>query len=88
MRLHHADFHVNDIVWAYDLVNNNLTRIFSAPYGAETTSPYYYDNVKGWNYLVTVVQHPYSGSASKLADSESTGERAERASAGTGPGWA
>lgn len=61
--------HQNDVVWAYDITTRKLTRIFSTPYGAETTSLYWYPNVNGFAYIRTVVQHPYGESDSdKLTD--------------------
>ncbi len=51
--------HQNDYIWSYNLENKKLTRILTTPYGSETTSPYYYNNIKGHGYLMTVVQHPY-----------------------------
>jgi uncharacterized protein len=56
-----------------------LTRILSTPYGSETTSPYYYPNINGWAYLMTVVQHPYGESD---MDKEPTGSSARRAYTG------
>jgi len=64
-----GDGHQNDAVWSYDLDNSTLTRIMTTPYGAETTSLYYYPNVGGYGYVVTVVQHPYGESdTDKLTD--------------------
>jgi len=61
--------HQNDAVWAYDLKTGELTRIETTPYGSETTSPYYYANINGWAYLMSVIQHPYGESdQDKLAD--------------------
>lgn len=61
--------HRNDAIWAYDLDTAALTRIETTPYGAETTSPYYYPNINGWGYLMSVVQHPYGESdEDQLAD--------------------
>jgi secreted PhoX family phosphatase len=61
--------HQNDVIWAYNLDDKSLTRIFSTPYGSETTSPYFYGNVGGHGYLTAVVQHPYGESdEDKLAD--------------------
>ena len=54
--------HQNDAIWAMDLATGGLTRIFSTPYGSETTSPYFYPNINGHAYLVAVVQHPYGES--------------------------
>ncbi|WP_416308202.1 PhoX family protein [Neptunicella sp. SCSIO 80796] len=54
--------HQNDAIWAYDLDAGSLKRIQTTPYGAETTSPYWYPNINGWAYLMSVVQHPYGES--------------------------
>jgi len=54
--------HQNDVIWAYDFAEKGLTRIQTTPYGAETTSPYWYPNINGWSYLTSVVQHPYGES--------------------------
>lgn len=54
--------HQNDFLWAYNLNTKSLTRIMSVPYGAEITSPMYYRNINGWDYMTAVVQHPYDES--------------------------
>jgi secreted PhoX family phosphatase len=54
--------HQNDVIWAHNLKDQSLDRIFSAPYGAEVTSPYWYPNINGFGYLMAVVQHPYGES--------------------------
>ena len=54
--------HRNDVLWAYDLKNSKLTRILSSPVGAEVTSPMYYRNINGWDYITAVIQHPYGES--------------------------
>jgi uncharacterized protein len=54
--------HQNDVIWAYNFTDASLTRIQTTPYGAETTSPYWYPNINGWSYLMSVVQHPYGES--------------------------
>ena len=52
-----------------NMTSGDLTRIFSTPYGSETTSVYSYGNVGGHGYLMAVVQHPYGESdEDKLAD--------------------
>jgi uncharacterized protein len=51
--------HRNDMVWAFDLATGKLTRIESTPYGSETTSLYFYQNINGFSYLKSVIQHPY-----------------------------
>jgi PKD repeat protein len=50
--------HANNFTWAYDLDTRVLTRIFSAPLGAENTGPYMFNNVNGFSYITNVVQHP------------------------------
>lgn len=61
--------HQNDVIWAYNVSTQKLTRIQTTPYGSETTSPYFYPNVNGWGYLMSVVQHPYGESdTDKLSD--------------------
>ena len=54
--------HQNDVIWAYEFDTKSLTRIQTTPYGSETTSPYWYPNINGWAYLMSVVQHPYGES--------------------------
>jgi len=61
--------HQNDAIWSMNLNSGELTRIFSTPYGSETTSPYWYSDVNGHGYLMAVVQHPYGESdEDKLSD--------------------
>jgi secreted PhoX family phosphatase len=54
--------HQNDALWAYDTAGGALTRILTTPYGAESTSPYWYPDIGGFGYLMSVVQHPYGES--------------------------
>lgn len=54
--------HQNDAVWAYNLADKKLTRIETTPYGSETTSVYWYNDINGHGYLMSVVQHPYGES--------------------------
>ncbi|PJZ68005.1 hypothetical protein CH373_18150 [Leptospira perolatii] len=54
--------HQNDAVFAYNVTTKSLTRIWTTPYGSETTSPYFYRNINGWSYLMVVTQHPYGES--------------------------
>ncbi|MFP7755380.1 PhoX family protein [Thermodesulfobacteriota bacterium B35] len=61
--------HQDDAVWAYDINSGSLTRIETTPYGSETTSVYYYPDIRGHAYLMSVVQHPYGESdQDKLRD--------------------
>jgi len=53
--------HLNNIVWAYDLENESLVRTLSTPLGAETTSPFWYENINGFGYMTAVTQHPDAG---------------------------
>ena len=52
--------HENNVLWAYHLEDKTLTRLVSAPLGAELTSAYYYPDIGGYGYLMTVVQHPFA----------------------------
>jgi hypothetical protein len=52
--------HQNDMVWAYNLTTKHLTRIQTTPYGSEATSIYFYPNINGFGYLMSVIAHPYS----------------------------
>ncbi len=54
--------HQNDFVWAMDVPSGDITRIQTTPYGSETTSVYWYPNINGFGYLISVVQHPYGES--------------------------
>ncbi|WP_295530601.1 alkaline phosphatase PhoX [uncultured Thioclava sp.] len=61
--------HQNDAIWAMNTDTKELTRILSTPYGSETTSTYWYPNIKGHGYLMAVIQHPYGESdEDKLTD--------------------
>jgi uncharacterized protein len=54
-----SEEHENDILWAYNTRTERLTRIQSAPQGAEFSTPYFYPDVNGWAYLTSAVQHPF-----------------------------
>jgi uncharacterized protein len=61
--------HQNDAIWAYNTETRKLTRIQTTPYGSETTSPYFYPDINGWAYIMSVIQHPYGESdEDKLSD--------------------
>jgi hypothetical protein len=51
--------HQNDYLWSYNTDSKNLTRIETTPYGSETTSLYFINNIKGFGYIMSVIQHPY-----------------------------
>ncbi|MBX3206538.1 MAG: DUF839 domain-containing protein [Labilithrix sp.] len=57
-----TDGHQNDVVWAYNVTTRELTRIFSTPYGSETTGVYFFPNIGGHAYIKAQVQHPYGES--------------------------
>jgi secreted PhoX family phosphatase len=66
--------HQNDAIWSFNTVTKKLTRIMTTPYGSETTSPFWYPELGGHGYLLSVVQHPYGESDSgHVADPEATG---------------
>ena len=70
--------HQNDMILVLDLSTHVLTRIFTTPYGSETTSPYWYASFgpENFAYITAVVQHPYGESdQDRLADTASTGAR-------------
>ncbi len=68
-----TSYHKNNIVWAYDVENGALTRTFTTPTAAETTSPFWYKNVNGYGYQTLVTQHPIDddNSSNYLAEEES-----------------
>jgi hypothetical protein len=69
--------HQNDATWSYSVRSGSLTRIETTPYGSETTSPYWYANLNGYGYLMSVVQHPYGESdRGKVSEPESRGPAA------------
>lgn len=53
-----SDGHENNTVWAYNVESGELSRLFSASRGAETTSAFWYTDVNGWGYMTVVTQHP------------------------------
>jgi secreted PhoX family phosphatase len=54
--------HQNDVIWAYNVESKQLTRVQTTPYGSETTSPYFYPDVNGFSYVMSVIQHPFGES--------------------------
>ncbi len=51
--------HPNDMMWAYNIKSGTLDRIFTAPYGSETTSPFFHKDINGKGYLTATTQHPF-----------------------------
>eukprot|EP00961_Rhodomonas_salina_P210647 2844437-Rhodomonas_salina.1 len=50
--------HENNMVWVYDFYSMSLSRVFTVPLGAETTSPYFHENIGGNDWITVVGQHP------------------------------
>lgn len=50
--------HLNNFLWAYNLDSGNLTRILSAPIGAENTGLQYVADINGFGYVMANIQHP------------------------------
>ncbi|MCU4675279.1 PhoX family protein [Catenovulum sp. 2E275] len=55
--------HINNMIWNYDLDKGTLTRIFTTPVDAETTSPFWHKDINGFGYLTAVTQHPFGDSS-------------------------
>ena len=52
-----SNTHVNNFVWAYNVDTKKLSRILSAPAGAECTGLFVADNVNGFTYIMSNFQH-------------------------------
>jgi hypothetical protein len=50
--------HVNNYLWAYNVDTVTLSRIYSAPAGAECTGLQVVDNLNGYAYVMANFQHP------------------------------
>jgi len=50
--------HLNNFLWAYHVNNGSLTRILSAPVGAEHTGLQVVPNLNGHTYIMSNIQHP------------------------------
>ncbi|MDP2785375.1 MAG: DUF839 domain-containing protein [Sulfurimicrobium sp.] len=57
--------HLNNFLWAYRVADGKLTRLGSAPIGAEWTGLQVVENANGFAYLMSNVQHP--GAANDLS---------------------
>lgn len=53
-----SGMHINNYIWAYNVDTNTLSRIFSAPAGAECTGLQAVDNLNGFSYVMSNFQHP------------------------------
>lgn len=56
--------HLNNFLWAWRVADGKLTRLASAPIGAEWTGLQVVENANGFAYLMSNVQHP--GAANDL----------------------
>jgi secreted PhoX family phosphatase len=70
-----GDGHQNDMVWSYNVATKALTRILTTPYGAESTSVYYYPAIGNFGYLMSVIQHPYGESDTGKVSASSSERR-------------
>jgi hypothetical protein len=52
--------HEPNVLWWWDIAAEQLTRIATAPYGAEVTGVGIF-NFNGWSYIWANMQHPYEG---------------------------
>ncbi|MBJ7554090.1 PhoX family protein [Marinomonas spartinae] len=50
--------HVNNFLWAYNVDSGDLSRIMSCPAGAESTGLHAVDEINGWTYIMSNMQHP------------------------------
>ncbi|WP_223067543.1 alkaline phosphatase PhoX [Paenibacillus caui] len=50
--------HANNYVWAYNIDTHRLSRILSTPSGAEATGLQVVDDLNGFSYVMSNLQHP------------------------------
>jgi secreted PhoX family phosphatase len=50
--------HLNNFIWAYNVDTAKLSRLFSAPLGAENTGLQVVEDAGGFAYLMANIQHP------------------------------
>jgi secreted PhoX family phosphatase len=53
-----SGMHVNNYVWAYNVDTQKLSRVLSTPAGAEATGLTAVDNLNGFSYVMSNIQHP------------------------------
>lgn len=69
--------HLNNFLWAWRVSDGQLTRLASAPIGAEWTGLQVVENANGFAYLMSNVQHPgASGDLGKYPEEIRSGMRA------------
>ena len=52
--------HLNDAVWTYHVKEGQLIRIQTAPTWGKSTSPYFYPDIGGYSYLMSIIQSHYN----------------------------
>ncbi|MEK8047250.1 PhoX family protein [Ideonella margarita] len=52
-----SNTHVNNFVWAYNVDTKTLSRVLSAPAGAECTGLFVADDINGFTYVLSNFQH-------------------------------
>ncbi len=53
-----SGLHVNNFLWAYNVDTKTLSRLLSAPSGAESTGLHAVDDINGFAYIMSNFQHP------------------------------
>ncbi|MHC0615504.1 alkaline phosphatase PhoX [Paenibacillus sp. M.A.Huq-82] len=53
-----SGMHSNNFVWAYNIDTKKLSRILSVPAGGEATGLQVVDNLNGFSYVMSNMQHP------------------------------
>lgn len=53
-----SGMHVNNFMWAYNVDTQKLSRILVTPAGAESTGLQVAENLNGFNYIMSNIQHP------------------------------
>jgi uncharacterized protein len=65
-----SSMHVNNFLWAYNVDTKTLSRVLSAPAGAESTGLHAVDEINGWTYIMSNFQHAGDwGSVHKVVQS-------------------
>ena len=68
-----SGLHVNNFLWAYNVDTKALTRLMSAPAGAESTGLHAVDDMNGFAYIMSNFQHVGDWDLSKDASGKITG---------------
>ncbi|MES2739382.1 MAG: alkaline phosphatase PhoX [Pseudomonadota bacterium] len=68
-----SGLHVNNFLWAYNVDTQSLSRLLSAPSGAESTGLHAVDDINGFAYIMSNFQHPGDWELLKDASGAVTG---------------